>query len=109
MLEIVINGETVITFDKKRLPGHQRQFLDAMDLDMDEGIELAGEYIAEPDELQRAKYVAMSLFMAINSENADMANAMCAYLVYRQPELKQVRVIENGMDIELDLLYTEIN
>ena len=61
MLEVVVNGETVLSFDhNSRAPGHQRQFLDSMDLDMDEGIEMGGEQIASPDDMQRAKYVSMS-------------------------------------------------
>ena len=109
MLEIVINGETVLSFDKNRFPGHQRQFLDTMDLDMDEGIELGNEKVTQPDEMQRAKYVAMSLILALLEGNNEMATAMCAYLVHRQPELKQVRANENGVDIDLDLLFTEMN
>lgn len=109
MLEIVVNGEIVMSFDNRRFTGHQRQFLDTMDLDMDEGIELEGQQVLKPDDIQRAKYVAMSLILAVQENNTEMAKAMCAYLVHRQPGLKQVRAIDNGMDVEMDLLYTELN
>ena len=110
MLEVVVNGETVLTFDSNtRFPGHQRQFLDSMDLDMDEGFELEGEQISSPDTMQRAKYVAMSLFVALQANNEEMANTMSAYLAHRLPDLKQVRAIDNGNEVEMDLLFTEPN
>ena len=110
MLEVVVNGETVLSFDRNsRAPGHQRQFLETMDLDMDEGIEMAGEQIASPDDMQRAKYVSMSLIVALQGNNKEMAMTMCAYLAKRIPDLKQVRAIENGDDVDMDLLFTEPN
>lgn len=110
MLEIVVNGETVMTFDSNsRFPGQQRRFLDSMDLDMDEGFELEGEHVSSPDTMQRAKYVAMSLFVALQANNEKMANSMGAYLVKRLPDLKQVRAIDSGNEVEMDLLFTELN
>ena len=110
MLEVVINGETVLSFDDAtRFPGHQRQFMDTMDLDMDEGIQLEGYFIEKPDEIERAKYVAMNLILAVQAKNDEMTKAMCAYLVKRQPDLKQVRAIENGDSVEMDLMYKEMN
>jgi hypothetical protein len=110
VLEVVVNGENVLTFDRNtRYPGHQRQFLDSMDLDMDEGFELEGEKISSPDTMQRAKYVAMSLIVALHANNEEMATTMCAYLANRLPDLKQVRAIDNGTEVEMDLLFTQPN
>jgi hypothetical protein len=80
-----------------------------MDLDMDEGFELEGEPVSSPDIMQRAKYVAMSLIVALHANNEQMATTMCAYLASRLPELKQVRAIDNGTEVEMDLLFTEPN
>jgi hypothetical protein len=80
-----------------------------MDLDMDEGFEIEGEQISSPDTMQRAKYVAMSMIMALQAGNEDMAKTMCAYLAHRLPDLKQVRAIDNGTEVEMDLLFTELN
>ena len=45
-LEIILNGDTVIEYQRNiRLPGKQREFLDIMDIDMDDGINLDGEVI----------------------------------------------------------------
>lgn len=110
MLDVILNEKIVLSLDSNtRFPGHQRQFLDTMDLDMDEGFELEGQFIKKPDEIQRAKYVAMKMIMAVQAENVELANAMCAYLVQRQPGLKQVRAIDNGDSVGMDMIYTEMN
>ena len=110
MLNIIINGETVASFDTNtRYPGVQRRFLDTMDLDMDQGFELDEQFIKKPDEMERAKYVAMSLIVALQNNNNEMVNAMGAYLANRLPDLKQVRATDSGNDVEMDLLFTELN
>ena len=54
LLSVYVNGEKVIEYDKSTLhPGKQREYLDGMDLDMDEGIELNDEIITSPDKMQR--------------------------------------------------------
>jgi len=109
-LSIYINDENVFEYDKNtRHPGKQRQFLDGMDLDMDEGIEINGEKIDSPDEMQRANYVAMTLLYGIESDNEGMISATCAYLVNRFPELKHIRSVENGEEITMDLIFNDVN
>lgn len=108
-LVILFNGQTVVEYDRKqRLPGHQRQYLDKMDSDMDEGIELAGESIAEPDSVQRAKFVAMHVAQALMDEHDAMIAAGCAYLANRLPELKQVKVVQQGDGFMLDLIFDQV-
>lgn len=105
-LEILFNGQAVVEYDRgMRLPGHQRQYLDKMDTDMDAGIDLAGEAIAQPDGVQRAKFVAMHLAQALMDEHDAMIAAGCAYLASRLPELKQVKVMQQGEELMLDLVF----
>ncbi|MCW9031144.1 MAG: hypothetical protein OQK58_06605, partial [Gammaproteobacteria bacterium] len=100
----------VLEYEKnQREPGKQRRFLDGMDLDMDEGIELNGEMIDSPDKMQRANYVSMSLLYGIENKNEGMVSATCGYLVNRLPGLKQIRATEDGDEITLDLIFDEIN
>ncbi len=107
-LIITLNGEAVIEYDRnKRLPGHQRQFLDKMDLDMARGFDLGGEFVAKADTRQRAKFVAMTLIQAIVNENDGLIAASCAYLANRLPELKQVKAVAKGEQFDLDLVFTE--
>lgn len=110
MLSVYFNGEKVLEYDKTaRQPGKQRQYLEKMDLDMDGGIELNDKIISSPDDMQRAKYVAMNLFYGIQSKSDGMISTTCAYLANRIPELKQIRATENGEEITLDLIFNEVN
>jgi len=110
MLSIYVNGKKVLDYEKNaRQPGKQRQFLDNMDLDMDEGIEINGEMIPSPDKMQRANYVAMSLLYGIEKNSDGMISATCGYLVNRLPELKQIRSVEEGDEITMDLIFNEVN
>ena len=107
-LAILFNGQTVVEYDRKvRLPGHQRQYLDKMDGDMDAGIDLAGENVAEPDGIQRAKFVAMHLAQALIDEHDSLIAAACAYLANRLPELKQVKIVQQGEEFMLDLVFDQ--
>ena len=109
-LSIYINGEIILQYDKNtRHPGKQRQFMDNMDLDMDEGIEINGQVISSPDNMQRANYVAMNLLHGIEIKNDGLISATCAYIVNRYPELKQIRSIEKGDEITMDLIFSEVN
>lgn len=107
-LSIYINGNKIIAYDKNnRLPGKQRQFLDNMDLDMNEGIELNRKMIDSPNQMQRANYVIMSLLYAIENKNEEIISATCAYLINRLPELKQIQATKKGDEISLDLIFNE--
>jgi len=105
-----MNGNKVLAYDKNaREPGRQRRFLDGMDLDMDEGIELNGERISSPDKMQRANYVMMSLLYGIENESKGMISATCGYLANRLPELVQIRATEVDEEVSLDLIFDEVN
>lgn len=107
-LVVLFNGQAVVEYDRaKRLPGHQRQYLDKMDSDMDHGIDLAGESIDTPDAVQRAKFVAMHMVQALMEEHDGMIAAACAYLANRLPDLKQVKVIQQDEDLMLDLIFDQ--
>ena len=107
-LVVVVNGQAVIEYDRnKRLPGHQREFLDKMDADMQQGVEIGGEHIPNPDLKARAKYVAIHLINAIMNEHDGMIAASCAYLANRLPELKQIKVNEQNEEFSFDLVFDQ--
>ncbi|MDR9436293.1 MAG: hypothetical protein RI563_05410 [Thiohalophilus sp.] len=108
LLKLNIDGEVVFEFDRNtRLPGHQRDFLDKMDEDMDRGIQLADQHIIEPDSLQRARYVAMHLLQAFNENNQPMITATCAYLVQRVPALNTVEIEQVANETHLRLILDQ--
>lgn len=108
ILIVYLNGQSVIEYDRAvRLPGHQRQYLDKMDHDMDSGIEMNGQSVTAPDLQQRAQYIAMHLIQAINHDNEAMIAAMCAYLATRLPDLKSIKAQEQGAHYSIDLVFNE--
>jgi len=103
---VSLNHVDVVEYDRnRRLPGHQRQFLDKMDHDMAQGFELAGEFIATPDAMQRAKFVAMQLVIALQTNEDGLIAASCAYLANRFPEIQQVKAVEQGEQFALELIF----
>ncbi|MGD8783792.1 MAG: hypothetical protein PVF28_07870 [Thioalkalispiraceae bacterium] len=107
-MAVVLNGQPVIEYDRSiRLPGHQRAFLDKMDLDMEAGINMNGETMDNPDLSVRAQYIAMHLVQAIQDDNEAMISAMCAYLANRLPDLKKVVAEEQGQNVSIDLVFNE--
>lgn len=107
-LIVVLNGQSVIEYDRNvKLPDHQSQFLDKMDMDMAEGLEMNGRSSPNPDLGIRAQYIAMNLVQAINDDNESVISAMCAYLATRLPDLKKVKADGQGENISIDLVFNE--
>lgn len=106
MLTVVINGEAVIEYDRRKpLDPRQQLFLDRMDRDMDSGVHLDGHLESSPDFLARARYIANSLIEALDVQNDGTAAATCAYLALRLPGLKQVRADKKDGQMHIDLIF----
>lgn len=104
LLTLKIDGKIVQEFDRNtRLPGRQRDFLDKMDEDMSQGIRLAEKYVSEPDNLQRARYVAMHLLQAFEKADQGMITAAFAYLAQRMPALNTVQIDHDSQGVNLQL------
>jgi hypothetical protein len=104
-IHVVVNDAPLLEYDRsKPVPGQQKRYLDNMDKRMDQGIELNGSMVADPDPTQRSQFVANSMINALFSENYSLAIAMCTWLAERIPELKQVQArgdIETEMRVDL--------
>ena len=113
ILYVIVNNDPILEFDRaKPVPGHQRQYLDNMDSQMDQGIQLGADFIKAPDALQRSQFVANSLVNHLLKEEYSVAIAMCTYLAKRMPDLKQIKCqgdLEKELSIELvfDRSYEE--
>jgi len=110
MFYVILNDEPLLEFDRKKpVPGHQRQYLDNMDSQMDQGIQLGDDFIKTPNPLQRSQFVANSLINLLLKDEYSMAIAMCTYLAKRMPDLQQIKAQgsidindkENPLSIEL--------
>jgi hypothetical protein len=107
-MQVHVNGQPQIDYDRsKALTDKQQEYLAKMDEGMDAGITLAGEEIKKPDLLQRAKFVAGYLSQALFDENEQMIAASTSWLATRLPDLKQVKIIQDGEQISIDLVFDE--
>ena len=103
-LAVIINDQLTLQYDRdKALPDHQLDYLNRLDKKFDQGIELQGEQLANPNVEQRARYMALSLMEGIMYQEDAKASASLSWLATRLPELKQVKatVDENGTQFEL--------
>lgn len=103
-LAVLVNNEVVFEFDRDiAFEEQQLAFLDRMDADMQSGIKIHGELLANPDSQQRAQFVVMNLIKALQQDNEAVISASCAYLVNRHPALTEVHAndAENAVKIEL--------
>ena len=108
LMQVHVNGQPQIDYDRnKPLSDKQQEYLTKMDEGMDAGISLGGEEFKEPDLLQRAKFVAGYLSQALFEENEQMIAASTAWLAMRLPDLKQVKIIQDGEQISIDLVFDE--
>ena len=102
-LSIFINDQLVFEYDRStEIDDTQREFLDAMDRDMDRGIKMSGELISTPDTKQKATFVMMNLFNALKQDDNVRLAAYCAYLTSRLPHTLEVHANDqaNGIAIE---------
>jgi len=108
LMAVLLNGIAQLEYDRdKPLPDHQALYLDKMDSKMDEGLLMGDTRVENPDINQRAQFVAANLLHAIKSDNEQVAASMCTYLATRMPDLKQVKIIEDGDEISIDLIFDE--
>lgn len=107
MLYVILNDEPILEFDRKKpVPGHQRQYLDNMDSQMEQGIQLGEDFIKEPNALQRSQFVANSLVNLLLKDEYSMSIAMCTYLAKRLPDLQQIKCKEDDKgEISIELVF----
>lgn len=104
-LTVLINNEPVFEFSRAIfLVDDQLAFIDKMDTDMKSGIKIGGELIQNPDDLQRARFVAMNLIKALQQGNESVINSSCAYLVSRNSALIEVRASDHADSVKIDFI-----
>lgn len=105
-LSVYLNDGLAYEYDRrKRLPGHQRLFLDKMDEDMNAGISMAGEFIAIPDEKVRMHYVAIKLVQGILADNQALITATGSYISIRYAALKEIHAQEEGEQVGMTFVF----
>ena len=117
ILAVLLNGVAQLEYDRdKQLPPHQELYLEKMDTQMDEGIQVDNKLISNPDINQRAQFVAGNLADAILNDQESAAAALCSYLANKLPDLKQVKISQSSSDgassasnneISIELVFDE--
>lgn len=109
LMAVLLNGIAQIEYDRnKPLPDYQGAYLDKMDRRMDEqGIDIDGLTVQAPDLGQKAQFIAANLVHAIKSDNEAQAAAMTTWLAVRMPDLKQVKVREDGDEFAIELDFEQ--
>lgn len=108
LMAVLWNGLAQLEYDRSRpLPPAQALYLDKMDEKMARGLDVDGQLLTSPDLGQRAQFVAGILAHAIKTNDEANVAAMCSYLAVRLPDLKQVKIIEQGDELQIDLVFDE--
>ena len=108
IMAVLINGIAQLEYDRnKALTDYQLTYLDKMDEKMDAGIIIDGESIKSPELNQRIQFITANMLSAIKSDNEGMTSALCTYLAMKLPDLKQIKVTEEGDDISIDMVFDE--
>ncbi len=109
----LLEGQEVLTYDRSQiLPEKQREYLDVIDVQMDEGFVLSDQKIDHPNLQQKTQFVALNLVTALTKDDDQTAIIMFTYLVNRMPELKQakakIKEMDSGQQVGVEFVFDEV-
>ena len=109
MMAVLLNGVAQLEYDRDvPLTDYQRTYLDKMDKKMDDGIEVDGKRLENPDENEKAQFVVANLLSAMKADNAGLTSALCTYIADGMPDLKQLIIEENDGEVSIDFVFDEV-
>ncbi|RKZ96985.1 MAG: hypothetical protein DRQ43_03660, partial [Gammaproteobacteria bacterium] len=105
--------QEVLTYDRSRaLPDKQREYLNILDDQLEEGFILSDQQIDKPNLQQKTQFIALNLVNALTKEDDNTAIIMFTYLVNRMPELKQakakIKESDSGRQIGVEFVFDEV-
>lgn len=110
----LLDGQEVLTYDRSQImPDKQREYLDIIDSQMEQGFVLSDKKIDQPSLQQKTQFVALNLVTALQKGEDNTAIIMFTYLVNRMPELKQAKAktkeSESGQQqIGVEFVFDEV-
>ena len=109
----LLDGQEVLTYDRSRaLPDKQREYLNILDDQLEEGFILSDQQIDKPNLQQKTQFIALNLVNALTKEDDNTAIIMFTYLVNRMPELKQakakIKESDSGRQIGVEFVFDEV-
>lgn len=108
-----LDGQEVLTYDRSQaLPDQQREYLNALDDQLEEGFILSDQQIDKPNLQQKTQFIALNLVNALTKEDDNTAIIMFTYLVNRMPELKQakakIKETDSGQKIGVEFVFDDV-
>jgi hypothetical protein len=109
IMAVLLNDIAQLEYDRDRpLSDYQETYLNSMDEKMDQqGIDIDGKRIENPDTNQKIQFVAANLLSAMKNDNEGLTSALCTYLATRIPDLKQIKYTDKDGDVTIDLVFDE--
>jgi len=105
-LAVLVNDQLTLEYDRaKPLAQDQTEYLEKLDKKFDQGIELQGEQIEQPDIQQRARYMTLSLMEGIIYQEDAKTAVSLAWIATRLPELKQVIAVVDTEGTQFELVF----
>lgn len=107
-LEVYINGSRRLEFDRGRpLPGQLRHRLEALELELERGVDLPQGHVATPSDEQKAHFAIEQLLNQLARDPAEAAvtSLWCAYVATRLPALTAIQVEEGPQGFEVSLQF----
>lgn len=101
---VSLNEKIIHTYTDKSSPARVRRYFDEIDKDMSTGIQLGETYQKKPSLIQKQQFVSMKLFDAIERKDNNLVELLSAYLMSRNPQLKQISITETGDLLNLKLI-----
>jgi hypothetical protein len=102
---VTLNSEKAIEYFRNRsLSAKQQDDLDATDKKLNLGINIAGEFIAKPNDQDKAIFMANILVNALDSDDETAIAVACAYLATRYIHLKQLKITTYDDRISIELI-----
>ncbi len=106
ILAVVVNDQLMLEYNREiELDEHKQKYLDSLDAKFDQGIELEGEFLANPTLQQRAQFISLSLMEGIMYKDDKMASVSLAWLALHLTDLKQVIAVVDHDGTKFELVF----
>lgn len=102
--EIYIENDTIpVEIDNEIITG-ARPVFEKMDADMDHGMQMHRVWVQDLNAEQRCQVVGDKILTAIEGENQNLLKMMSAYILYKVPGIKGIRIAYGDMG-ETELVF----
>jgi len=106
LMAVLLNGVAQLEYDRsKQLTDFQSDYLDNMDVKMDNGISIGDQLIKNPDVMARVKFVTGNLLHSMKGNDEETTAAFCSYIATRMPDIKQIKIRDVEEETSIELVF----